>query len=108
MDGLAIYTVASKEKPEKKNLIEWPEGLVFDNEDENPHGQLFTVRLKPDGEKLCVTEIEGIKLSGYDKAAKYEDDDFELEQNSSGEGDATRETQPVMDGDDATDDAFDY
>lgn len=86
MEGLAIYTVP-KDKPREKNIIEWPNGLEFDNDELAEDGQLFTCRLCKDGDKLKLIEIEGIKLD-------------QPEQNSSGEGNATETTLPVMDGDD--------
>jgi len=65
------YTVIAvgKPKPPKENLIPKPDGFVFDSDEDAKNGQLITVRVKaePDDDtKLCVTEIEGMPMPGYD------------------------------------------
>lgn len=63
------YTVviAEEEEPRKKNIIDWPEGFVFDSDEDAERGQLVTVRVKDDDGKLCVTEFEGIAMPGYEE-----------------------------------------
>jgi len=80
------YTVIAVGKPKapKENLIPKPEGFVFDSDEGAKHGQLVTVRVKAepnDDTKLCVTEIEGMKMLGYgdDEESESTPDDEEVE-----------------------------
>lgn len=72
------YTVVIADKKPKENLIPKPDGFVFDSDEDAKSGQLITVRVKaePDDDtKLCVTEIEGMPLPGYDKDTEIADID---------------------------------
>lgn len=64
--GYAVAIPIEEDKPKRRNVIPKPEGFEFTSDEGAKHGEYITVRVKDDDDGLCITEIEGMPMPGYE------------------------------------------